>query len=144
MLQLMQSSENSSSREDGILNSRWRALRFIFAKRSFESQLATILRAASGHESNQVPSGAHEYQLLCTEADSLCTTFANRWSLDIENLKVRIPGLSKLESLSTPREAMNYARLTCFGVVGLPLVCFLMGTMAGLVRLGLHLVAGGH
>lgn len=144
MLQLMQSTENSSATQGGILNAKWRTIRYVFAKRSFESQLTAILRAAAGHESNQVPSGAHEYQLLCTEADSLCSTFANRWNLDIENLKARIPALSRLESLSTPRAALNYARLSCFGVVAIPLVSFLLGTVAGLVRLGFHLVAGGH
>ena len=94
MLQLMQSTENSSPTEGGILNAKWRTIRYVFAKRSFESQLATILRAAAGHEANQVPAGAHEYQLLSTEADSLCSTFATRWNLDIENLKARIPALA--------------------------------------------------
>lgn len=144
MLQLTQSTENSSAPQGGILNAKWRTIRYVFAKRSFESQLAALLGAAAGHEANQVPSGAPEYQLLCTEADSLCSTFANRWNLDIENLKARIPGLSKLESLSTPRAALNYARLTCFGVVAIPLVSFLLGTVAGFVRLGFHVVAGGH
>ena len=71
-----------------------------------------------------MPAGAHEYRLLCNEASSLCTDFARRWNLDIDNLKARIPGLSKLESLSTPRAAMNYAKLACFGVVAIPLVSF--------------------
>jgi len=144
MLQLMQSTENSSATQGGILNAKWRAIRYVFAKRSFESQLATLLRAAAGHEANQVPAGAHEYQLLSAEADSLCSTFATRWNLDIENLKARIPALLRLDSLSTPRAALNYARFTCFGLVAIPLVCFLLGTVAGLVRLGFHLVAGGH
>lgn len=144
MLQLMPSTENSSSMQDGILNAKWMRIRFFFAKRSFEAQLATILRAAAGHEVNQVPSGAQEYQLLCTEADSLCSMFANRWNLDIDNLKARIPGLSKLNSLSTPKAALNYARLTCFGIVAIPVVSFLAGTVAGLMRLGFHLLAGGH
>jgi hypothetical protein len=144
MLQLMQSTENSSSAQGGILNAKWRTIRYVFAKRSFESQLATILRAAAGHEANQVPAGAHEYQLLNTEADSLCSTFATKWNLDIENLKVRIPALLKLNSLSMPTAALNYARLTCFGMVAIPVVSFLLGTVAGLMRLGFHLVAGGH
>ena len=144
MLQLMQSTENSSSTQGGILNAKWRTIRYVFAKRSFESQLANILRAAAGHEANQVPAGAHEYQLLSTEADSLCSTFATQGNLDIENLKVRIPALLKLESLSTPRAALNYARLTCFCVVAVPLVSFLLGTVAGLVQFAFHLVAGGH
>jgi hypothetical protein len=143
MLQLMQSTENSSPTQGEILNAKWRTIRYVFAKRSLESQLATILRAAAGHEANQMPAGAHEYQLLCTEADSLCSTFAKRWNLDIENLKARVPGLSKLESLSRPKAALNYARVISFALVAIPLTSFLLGTVAGLMSLGFRLV-GGH
>jgi len=142
MSQLMQPSSAPVASETGFLNRRWRAIVFYLEKRSLERTLETVLRAAAGHESNSMPAGAHEYQLLCTEADALCSKFASRWNLDIANLKARIPGLSKLESLSTPRAAMNYAKLTCFGVVAIPLVCFLVGTVAGLVSLGFHLVGG--
>jgi hypothetical protein len=139
----MQSSNTPVVNETGFLNQRWRAIVFHLEKRSLERKLESVLRAAAGHESNQMPAGAHEYQLLCTEADSLCSKFASRWNLDIDNLKARIPGLSKLENLSTPRAAMNYAKLTCFGIVAIPIISFLTGTVAGLVRLGFHLV-GGH
>jgi len=142
MLQLMQSDNAPVANKTGFLNRRWRVIAFHLEKRSLERKLETVLRAAAGHESNQTPAGAHEYQLLCTEAISLCSEFASQWNLDIDNLKARIPGLSKLESLSTPRAAMNYAKLACFGVVAIPLVCLLMGTVAGLVSLGFHLVGG--
>lgn len=143
MLQLMQSNQNSSARQGGILNAKWRTIRYVFAKRSFESQLATIFRAAAGHEANQVAAGTHEYQLLSTEADSLCSTFATTWNLDIENLKVRIPALLKLKRLSMPRAALNNAWLISFGLVAVPFTAFLLGTVAGLMSLGFRLV-GGH
>jgi hypothetical protein len=142
MLQLMQSDNAPVASETGFLNRRWRVIVFHLEKRSLERKLETVLRAAAGHESNQMPAGAHEYQLLRDEADSLTRAFAARWDLDTDSLRAKIPGLSKLEGLSTPRATMNYAKLTYFGVVAIPLVCFLMGTVAGLVSLGFHLVGG--
>jgi len=75
MLQLMQS-DNPVSCETGILNRKWKALRFIFAKRSFESQVEAILTAAAGHESNSLPVGDYQYQVLCAEADSVWKDFS--------------------------------------------------------------------
>jgi hypothetical protein len=141
MLQLMQS-DNPVSCETGILNRKWKALRFIFAKRSFESQLETILTAAAGHESNSLPVGDYQYEVLCAEADSLCTEFADCWGLDLDLLRARIPGLSKLEGLSTPRATINYPRLASFGLVAIPVLLFLMGVAAGLVNVGFHMIGG--
>ena len=141
MLQLMQS-DNPVSCEAGILNRKWKALRFIFAKRSFESQLETILTAAAGHESNSLPVGDYQYEVLCAEADSLCTEFADRWGLDLDLLRARVPGLSKLEGLSAPRATINYARLASFGLVAIPVLLFLMGVAAGLVNVGFHMIGG--
>jgi hypothetical protein len=141
MLQLMQS-DNPVSRETGILNRKWKALRFIFAKRSFESQLEAILTAAAGHESNSLPVGDYQYEVLRAEADSLCTEFAGRWGLNLDLLRARVPGLSKLEGLSTPRATINYARFASFGLVAIPVLLFLMGVAAGLVNVGFHMIGG--
>jgi len=89
-----------------------------------------------------LPPGEHHYQLLNVEADSLCTEFADRWGLDVDLLRARIPGLTKLVGLSVPPPTKNYARLACFGVVAIPLALFLIGAMAGLVSVGFHLVGG--
>ena len=115
---------------------------FFFYKRAFESKLESILSSAAGHEGNSLPPGDHHYQLLSAEAESLCKEFANRWGLDIELLKARIAGLSKLERLSVPPQGMNHARLACFGMVAIPVLCFLLGAVAGLIHLGFHLVGG--
>jgi hypothetical protein len=142
MLQITQSTNHPASRETGFLNRKWRSIRFFFARHAFESRLEGILRAAAGHEGNSLPRGDHHYRLLSTEADSLCTEFANRWGLDSEVLKARIAGLAKLERLSIPPQTMSYVRLACLGLVAIPVLCFLTGAVAGLFSLGFHLVGG--
>jgi len=142
MSEITQSTNTSASSETGFLNGKWKLILFFFAKRAFESKLESILRAAAGHEGNSLPPGNPQYQLLSTEADSLCTEFANRWGLDIDLLKARIAGLAKLERLSVPAPTRDYFRLACFGLVAIPLALFLIGAMAGLVSVGFHLVGG--
>ncbi len=142
MLQLMQSANAPVSSATELLKHKWRTIRFLFAKRAFESELETILTAAAGHESNSLPVGDYQYEVLCAEADSLCTEFAVCWSLDLNLLRARIPGLSKLEGLSTPRATMNYARLASFGLVAIPVLLFLIGVAAGLVNVGFHMIGG--
>jgi hypothetical protein len=142
MLQLMQSNHAPASSESGFLDRKWRAILFYLEKRSFERKLESILGAAAGHEGNSLPVGDSRYQLLHVNANSLCAEFAKRWSLDIDLLKARIAGVAKLERLSVPPNTMNYTRLACFGLVTIPLLCFLMGAVAGLVNVGFHLVGG--
>jgi hypothetical protein len=142
MSETVKSTNAPASSETGFLNRKWKLILFFFQKRAFESRLEGILRAAAGHEGNSLPSGDHHYQLLSTEADSVCTEFANRWGLDVALLRARIPGLAKLAGLSVPPPTRSYARLACFGMVAIPLALFLMGAMAGLVNVGFHLVGG--
>jgi len=142
MSEITQSTNTPVSIEPGFLNRKWRSIRFSFEKRAFESKLEGILGAAAGHEDNSLPPGDHHYQLLSTEADSLCTEFADRWDLDVDFLRARIPGLRKLAGLSVPPPTKNYAGLACLGMVAVPLALFLIGAMAGLVSVGFHLVGG--
>lgn len=51
MLQLMRSTKTPVSSATEILNRNWRTIRFMVAKRSFESQLEGIPRAAASHDS---------------------------------------------------------------------------------------------
>jgi hypothetical protein len=131
-----------ASPETGFLNRKWKSILFFFHKRVFESKLESILNAVAGHEGNSLPAGEQQYQLLQAEADSLCTEFADRWGLDRDLLRARIPGLAKLEGLSVPPPTKNYTRLACFCMVAIPLALFLLGIMAGLTSLGFHLVGG--
>ena len=142
MSEITQSTNAPVSMETGFLNRKWKSILFFFAKRAFESKLEGILRAAAGHEGNSLPVGNSQYQLLSTEADLLCKKFADRWGLDPDLLRARIPGLAKLAGLSVPPPTKNYARFACFGMIAIPLALFLIGAMAGLVSVGFHLVGG--
>jgi hypothetical protein len=142
MSEVTQSTNAPVSKGTGFINRKWKSILFFFDKRAFESKLESILRAAAGHEGNSLPAGEHQYRLLVTEANSLCSEFANRWGLDIDLLRARIPGLAKLEGLSVPPPTKNCSKLACFGIVAIPLALFLMGAMAGLVSVGFHLVGG--
>ena len=131
-----------ASREVGRLNSTWKRFVFFFHKRVFLSKIESVLSASAGHEGNSLPPGNHEYQVLATRADQLCAEFADRWGLDVDLLKARIPGLAKLAGQSVPPPAKNYARLAGLGMLAMPLALLLLGIMAGLVSLGFHLVGG--
>lgn len=142
MSETTQSTNASVPMETGFLNRKWKLICFFFEKRAFESKLEGILRAVAGHEGNSLPAGEHQYQLLRTEADSLCSEFADRWGLDPDLLRARIPGLAKLAGLSVPPPSKNYARLARLGMIAIPLALFFSGAMAGLFSVGFHLVGG--
>jgi hypothetical protein len=142
MLKVTQSVHTPVSNETGLLKRKWKSIRFLLAKRAFESKLESILTAVAGHEENSLAAGNQQYQLLHAEADSLCKDFADRWDLKVELVKARIAGLTRLERLSAPTQTLNYARLACLGVIAMPLFLFLLGAMAGLVNVGFHLVGG--
>lgn len=142
MSEITQSTTTPASMETGFLNRKWKLILFFFAKRAFESKLEGVLSAAAGHEGNSLPPGDHQYHLLSTEADSRCMEFANRWGLDIELLKARIAGLAKLKRLSIHPQTMSYGRLACLVLIAIPVFCFLVGAVAGLVSVGFHIVGG--
>ena len=144
MLQITQSTNPPASTMGiGRLNNTWRKVAFFFQKRAFVSKLEGILSAAAGHESNSLPAGNYQYQVLNARADELCGEFADRWDQDLDLLKARIPGLAKLAGMSVPPPTRSYGRFVGLGMLAMPLVLFLLGVMAGLVSLGFHLV-GGH
>jgi hypothetical protein len=142
MLIWSQSAHTPASAEAGIIKRRWQMICFCLDKYALEQKLGSIFSAASAHESNALPLGALEYEVLSDEANSLCEAFADQWHLDIDALRAKIPGLSKLESLSTPKRLVDYSRLVWFGVFGLPLALFIIGALAGLVSLGFHTICG--
>ena len=142
MMQITQSTDTPVSTGTGRLNSNWKRILFFFAKRAFESRLEGILSAAAGHESNGLLAGNYQYQILSAHAESLCTEFADRWDLDLDLLRARIPGLTKLAGLSIPPPTKNYARLAWVGAIAIPLALFLLGVMAGWVSVGFHIVGG--
>src|ERR1022692_208019 len=143
MLEITQSTHTPTSMEAGPLNSNWKRVLFFFHKRVFLSKLEDILSAAAGHESNSLPAGNYQYQVLSARAESLCTEFADRWNLDRDLLRARIPGLAKLAGLAVLPPTKNYARHACLSMFAIPLALFILGVLAGLVSVGFHF-AGGH
>ena len=146
MLQITQSINKTPTPTMGIgrLNNAWMKFAFFFHKRAFESKIEGILSAAAGHESNGLLSGNYQYQILSAHAESLCIEFADRWDLDRDLLRARIPGLVRLAGLSVPPLTKSYARLACLSMFAIPIALFIMGALAGLVSAGFHLIVGGH
>jgi len=89
-----------------------------------------------------LPAGDSEYELLSTEANKVVAEFADRWRLDVDLLRARIPGLAKLEGLSVPPPKRNWAGLAGLVIVAIPLIFFLMGMIGGLMSFGFHLAGG--
>ena len=127
----------------GRLNNTWKKVAFFFHKRAFESKIEGILSAAAGHESNSLPAGNYQYQVLNAHADSILTEFAARWDQDQTLLRARIPGLVRLAGLSVPPLTKSYARLACLSMFAIPIAAFIMGALVGLVSAGFHFIVGG-
>jgi len=126
----------------GFLKHHWRSMRFVFARRAFESKLARILRAAYAHQENALPAGDRQYQLLHSQVDSICTEFADRWRIDRELLRAELPGLAKLARLAVLPPKQDRLRLAGLLLAAITLGSLLMGMIGGLMSLGYHLIGG--
>lgn len=142
MFEIVHSMHTLVSKEAGIFNSSWKKVLFFIHKRVFLSKVEDILSAVAGHESNSLPAGDYQYRVLNVRADSLCREFADRWELDLDLLRARIPGLAKLSGLSVPSPMKNYARIAWLVIIATPLALFLLGVLAGLISVGFHVVGG--
>jgi len=127
----------------GTPQAGWKSFQRAWEKRSLESKLATVLRSAQGHESNGLRTGDRQYILLMHQAEEMCGRFADRWQIEPELLKAHIPGLCKLRTLAQPPSVKPVYRIALVLLIGIPLLCFLMGTLGGLVSIGFHLIGGG-
>jgi hypothetical protein len=132
----------STSVPTAKLQAKWKSFQLAWEKRSLESELATVLRSAQGHESNGIRTGDRQYILLMNQAEGMCARFADRWQIDADLLKAHIPGLCKLRTLAQPTTERPISRIALVLVIGTPLLLFLMGTLGGLVSVGFHLVGG--
>jgi hypothetical protein len=135
--------QRNTSAPKQTIRAKWKSLQLAWAKRSLESQLATVLRSAQGHESNGVRAGDRQYILLMSQAEGLCARFADRWQIEPELLKAHVPGLCKLRTLAQPNPKRPIYRLALLLIIGIPILFLLIGTLAGLVGAGFHLVGGG-
>jgi hypothetical protein len=122
---------------------RYRTFQLSIERRTFESKLEAIVRAALAHQSGGLPVGNPQYKLLRRHADELCASFAQRWDISPELLEAQIPAIRKLKSLADPPPKLKPAVLVSLGVAGVTALFFLVGVLAGLTSIGYHLI-GGH
>ena len=122
---------------------KYKAVQLSMERRSFEHQLESIVRNALAHQSAGLSAGHHQYKLLTSQADSLCSGFASRWNIDPNLLDAQIPAIRKLKTLADPAPKPKPAVLVSLGVVGAVALFFLMGVLAGLSSVGYHLIIGG-
>jgi hypothetical protein len=121
---------------------RYKTVQLSIERRSFEHRLEAIVRAALAHQSGGLPAGDRQYKLLTTQAESICCDFTSRWNLDPDLLDAQIPAIRKLKSLADPLPKPEPAILVSLGVLGAVALFFLMGILAGLARIGYHLIGG--
>jgi hypothetical protein len=121
---------------------RWKSLHLAFEKRRLESKLETILRSAQGHESNALPAGDVQYQLLQDHAETICKEFAGHWEIDRDLLTAQIPALCRLNRLAQPNPKKSITGLVLLLVISAPVVLFLIGIISGFLSLGFHLIGG--
>jgi hypothetical protein len=122
---------------------QYKALQCSTERRSFERKLETIVRAALAHQSGGLRAGNRQYQLLTTQAKSICVDFASRWNIDPDLLDAQIPAIAKLKSLADPAPKPAPVVLVSLVVAAAVAFFFLMGVLAGLTSVGFYLV-GGH
>lgn len=121
---------------------KYKAVQLSIERRSFEGKLERIVRTALAHQSVGLPAGHPQYKLLQQQADSTCTTFANRWNIDPNLLDAQIPAIGKLKSLADPTPKPEPAILVSLGAGGAVVLFFLAGVLAGLTSVGYHLIGG--
>jgi hypothetical protein len=121
---------------------KYKAVQRSIERRSFERKLEAIVCAALAHQSGGLPVGNRQYKMLEQQADSTCAEFVSRWNVSPDLLDAQIPAIRKLKALADPPPKPEPAVLVSLGVVGAIVLFFLMGILAGMARLGYHLIGG--
>jgi hypothetical protein len=120
----------------------WRAVQLSIERRSFESKLESIVRAALAHQSSGLAAGDQHYKLLSDHANAMCAHFSSRWNINPNLLEAQIPAIRKLKSLSDPPSKPGPAVLVSLGIGAAVALFFLLGVLAGLANVGYHLIGG--
>ena len=126
-----------------LLNSHPAArLRLVVAKRSLESELASIIRTAAGHKRNKVPAGASQYRSLWNIADRKVDSFCAAYRVDRADIEAQIPALKELCNLAqmpnAPKKAIKITGGLVTGVVVFTLSGFAAGIIQWLFHLGMN------
>jgi hypothetical protein len=126
----------------GMAESHYRSLRRYIAKRSLESELASIVRTVGGHKRNKVPAGASQYRSLWHIADQKVDFFCVAFRADRGEIEAQIPALKELCDLAqmadVPKKAIKIAGGLVTGVVLFSLSGFAAGIIQWLFHLGVN------
>lgn len=126
----------------GMAESHYRSLRRYIAKRSLESELASIVRTVGGHKRNKVPAGASQYRSLWHIADQKVDFFCVAFRADRGEIEAQIPALKELCDLAqmpnAPKKAIKIAGGLVTGVVLFSLSGFAAGIIQWLFHLGVN------
>ena len=125
-----------------MAGSQYRSLRRYIAKRSLESELASIIRTVGGHKRNKVPAGASQYWSLWHIADQKVDTFCVAYQANRGEIEAQIPALKELCDLAqmpnAPKRAIKAAEGLVTGVVLFTLSGFAAGIIQWLFHLGMN------
>jgi hypothetical protein len=125
-----------------MAGSHYRSLRRHIAKRSLESELASIVRTVGGHKRNKVPAGASQYRSLWHIADQKVDFFCVAFRADRGEIEAQIPALKELCDLAqmpdVPKKAIKIAGGLVTGVVLFSLSGFAAGIIQWLFHLGVN------
>ena len=112
-------------------------------RRRLESRLASLVEAARGHQSQSVPAGAQVYRLLNTNLQTTLSEYCQKWQVNPDQLRAELPAIGTLEQLEQAQPSRGREITVLLSLVCSFAVAFLVGLVAGLVRLGYHLLGGG-
>ena len=123
-------------------HAKCKAIQLAMERRSFERQLASIVQGANAHHAGGRSPGDRQFKVLQEQADQLCASFTERWSISPELLDAQIPAITKLRFLAHPVPKPKPALLIVLGTIGVALVFLLLGALAGLTSAGYHFAGG--
>jgi len=112
-------------------------------RRRLESRLASLLEAARFHQSQHTPAGSRVYRLLNTTLQSKLSEYCQKWQVAPDQLRAELPAICMLEQLAEPQPKPERSLIVFVSVIGSFVLAFVLGVVAGLVRLGYHLLGGG-
>ena len=122
-----------------MAGSQYRSLRRYIAKRSLESELASIIRTVGGHKRNKVPAGASQYWSLWHIADQKVDTFCVAYQANRAEIEAQVPALKELCDLAQMPNAPKKGIKAAGGLVTGFVVFILFGFAAGIIQWLFHL-----
>ena len=122
--------------------SQLHAVQHYFARRDLEANLATLLDAARGHESQSVPAGAPQYLVLNQQSERLINAYCERWQVTPDQLNAELPALGRLRQLAQPPLRKTPMIHVALAFLLASRLAFALGIAAACVRLGYQLVGG--